>query len=230
MATTTWQLYNISKEYGNKRALKSFNLELSPGIYALLGPNGAGKSTLMNILAGVLKPSSGEILVNKGKLKRKEYQSLISYLPQQFGCYDSFTGRDMLYYFAALKDVPFDEALKKNIRSLSRIFDLEADLDRRVREYSGGMRQRLGIMQAFLGDPQLIILDEPTAGLDPRQRLYFQKLLLKVGKSRIILLSTHILSDVEKVADRILIIKQGRLLAEIPGSSAAEDIYMKYFG
>ena len=225
-----WQVRSLSKEYGKKTACKRLSLTMKPGIYALLGPNGAGKSTFMNMLAGVLKPTSGQILVNGETLSRKEYQGLISYLPQQFGCYDSFSGLDMLYYFAALKGIPFDEKLEKRIGNLAGLLELTEDLPRKVREYSGGMRQRLGIIQAFLGSPRLIILDEPTAGLDPKQRLYFRKLLQAAGKKRIVLLSTHILSDVEDLADTILIMKEGRLMAQIPNDEKVEEVYMEYFG
>lgn len=225
----TWTIHQLSKNYGKKTALFPLNLELRPGIYALLGPNGAGKSTMMNILAGVLKPTTGEILVNGRVRERKEYQSLIGYLPQKFGCYDSFSGLDMLYYFAALKGLPFNEKLGKRIHGLAGLFELEEDLNRRVREYSGGMRQRLGIIQAFLGNPHLIILDEPTAGLDPKQRIYFRTLLQKAGRKRIILLSTHILSDVQDLADSILILRQGRLMSEMPNNEDVEKVYMEFF-
>lgn len=230
MQVRDWRLKGIKKNYGKKRALRCTTMTLRPGIYALLGPNGAGKSTMMNIIAGVLKPTAGTMLVNGKELPRKEYQSLLSYLPQQFGCYDSFSGRDMLYYIAALKGLPFDKKLEKQMMDAVRLFELEEDIDRKIREYSGGMRQRLGIIQAFLGDPALIILDEPTAGLDPKQRLYFKQMLERAGREKIILLSTHILSDVEELADTILILKNGKLVSRIPNNEEVEEVYMSFFG
>ena len=225
-----WRLKGIRKDYGKKRALQRVSLTLRPGIYALLGPNGAGKSTLMNILAGVLKPSGGTVLVDGARLPRKEYQSYIGYLPQQFGCYETFSGLDMLFYVAALKGLPFDQKLEKQIGDAVRLFELERDIDRKIREYSGGMKQRLGIIQAFLGSPSLIILDEPTAGLDPKQRLYFKQMLEQAGEEKTILLSTHILADVEELADTILILKEGKLVSRIPNNEHVEEVYMEYFG
>ncbi len=224
-----WRLKGIQKVYGKKVALKYFAATMHPGIYALLGPNVAGKSTLMNILAGVLKPTRGEVLVNGKRLPRKEYQDLIGYLPQKFGFYEAFTGRDMLYYMAALKGIKQGKELDEQVRAYAKLFELTDDLDRRMSEYSGGMKQRIGIIQAFLGDPQLVILDEPTAGLDPKQRLYFREMLMDAGNSKTILLSTHILSDVEELADTIFIMKEGEMVAETAEQEQVEELYMTYF-
>ena len=225
-----WRLRGIQKTYGKKEALKDFSITFHPGIYALLGPNGAGKSTLMNILAGVLKPTHGDVVIDNRRLSRSEYQSRISYLPQKFGCYEAFSGRDMLYYMASLKGIKRDRQLDEQIRKAVDLFELTDDLDRKIREYSGGMKQRIGIIQAFLGNPQLIILDEPTAGLDPKQRLYFRKMLSEAGEEKIILLSTHILSDVEELADTILIMKEGELVAVTSEHERVESLYMQHFG
>jgi ABC-2 type transport system ATP-binding protein len=224
------RLSGISKVYGKKQALYPLTLSLEPGIYALLGPNGAGKSTLMNIMAGVLEPTTGNIFLNRRKESRKTYQKQVGYLPQKFGGYDAFSGRDMLYYFAALKGLPFCKELKEQIEEAVELFDLKDDICRPLHGYSGGMRQRIGIIQAFLGEPGLLILDEPTAGLDPRQRICFKRQLERRKKDQIILLSTHILSDVDEIADKILIMKEGELKAQIPNDSQVEAVYMKYFG
>ena len=224
-----WRLKGIQKVYGKKIALKYFSATLHPGIYALLGPNGAGKSTLMNILAGVLKATRGEVLADNRRLARREYQEHIGYLPQKFGYYEAFTGRDMLYYMASLKGIKKGKELDGQVRMYARLLELTDDLDRRMGEYSGGMKQRIGIIQAFLGDPDLIILDEPTAGLDPKQRLYFRQMLMDAGKAKTILLSTHILSDVEELADTIFIMKEGELVAETAEQEQVEELYMTFF-
>ena len=224
-----WRLKGIQKVYGKKIALKHFSFVFHPGIYALLGPNGAGKSTLMNILAGVLTSTHGEVLVDNQRLSRREYQDRIGYLPQKFGCYDAFTGRDMLYYMAALKGMKKGRKLDYQVRTLAGLFELTEDLDRKMREYSGGMKQRIGIIQAFLGEPELVILDEPTAGLDPRQRLCFRQMLGEAGMRKTVLLSTHILSDVEALADTIMIMREGELVAVTSEHEKVEDLYMHYF-
>ena len=222
-----WYLEEIAKSYGKKEALKPTTLRLKRGIYGLLGPNGAGKSTLMNVMAGVLKPSGGRILVNQRVLKRETYQGLIGYLPQSFGCYPAFTGKDMLYYMAALKGLEKGRVLDNQISELVKAFELEQDITRPIREYSGGMKQRIGIIQCMLGNPRLMILDEPTAGLDPRQRAIFHQVLRFYGRSRIILLSTHILSDVEGLTQRLLLMRDGTVLEK--RSEQVEKDYLRYF-
>ncbi|MCI8513975.1 MAG: ATP-binding cassette domain-containing protein [Lachnospiraceae bacterium] len=224
------RMSGVSKSYGKKQALEPLTLSLSPGIYALLGPNGAGKSTMMNILAGVLAPTTGGVYLDRRLPAKRDYARIIGYLPQRFGCYDAFTGRDMLYYFAAAKGMPRNGETRKQIEDFVRLMELEDEIDRKISGYSGGMRQRLGIIQAFLGDPSLLLLDEPTAGLDPKQRLYFREMLERKKENQIILLSTHILSDVDEIADVLLLLKEGRLVCRIRNDEQAERVYARYFG
>ena len=230
------ELRRLSKFYGEKKALRKANLVLEPGIHALLGPNGAGKSTMMNVLAGMLPATGGEVFWNgtpchvRKRRKDLPYLEYFGYLPQKFGCYDAFTGMDMLRYFAALKGLPFEEELQEQIDRYVEILGLTGDIHRKMKEYSGGMRQRVGIIQAFLGKPELLILDEPTAGLDPKQRIYFKRMLEEVADHCIVLLSTHILSDVQEIADTIIILKAGRIKAWVPNDADVESVYMEFFG
>ena len=169
---------NISKEFKDKVAVENFNVTLNSGIYGLLGPNGSGKTTLMRILADVSNPSSGDILVN-GESKSKlgaEYRDLIGYVPQNIGFYKNFTAEKFLYYVSALKGV--DKEVEKNkVDELLKFVNLEKDRKRKIGKFSGGMKQRLGIAQALLNDPKILILDEPTAGLDPNERIRFKNLI-----------------------------------------------------
>lgn len=226
------ELREVSKKYGEKSALDSVSLQMGPGIHGLLGPNGAGKSTLMNILACLIQPSSGffTFLGKKPEEDAEGYLKELGYLPQHFGCYESFTGRQMLAYFAVLKGLKVDAAQQEQIEFLIEKLELKEDIDRKIRQYSGGMRQRIGIIQAFLGDPHLLIFDEPTAGLDPKQRILFRELMEEWGKDRLILLSTHILSDVKESADHIILLKEGRVVQELEASDDLEAVYMKTFG
>lgn len=204
---------NISKEFKDKIAVDNFNVTLQPGIYGLLGPNGSGKTTLMRIIADVSNPSRGDILVNgesKNKLGSK-YRDLIGYLPQNIGFYKNFTAEKFLYYVSALKGVD-KEVEKDRIENLLKFVNLEKDRKRKVGKFSGGMRQRLGIAQALLNDPMIIILDEPTAGLDPNERIKFKNLIAQLSKDKIVILSTHIVSDIEFIADEILIMREGKLV------------------
>lgn len=204
---------NISKEFKDKLAVDKFNVTLHSGIYGLLGPNGSGKTTLMRILADVSNPSSGDILVNgesKNKLGAK-YRDLIGYVPQNIGFYKNFTAEKFLYYVAALKGI--DKEIEKNkIDELLKFVNLEKDRKRKIGKFSGGMRQRLGIAQALLNDPKILILDEPTAGLDPNERIRFKNLIANLSKDKIVILSTHIVSDIEFIANEIIVMKEGRLI------------------
>lgn len=233
MELTFKQLY---KDYGDKKALQSIDLTLGPGIHALLGPNGAGKSTMMNILAGVLPASGGELFWNGlscdiiGRKKELPYLEHFGFLPQKFGSYEAFSGIDLLNYFAALKGLPAGPALKEQIAHYVEVLELTGDIRRRMSTYSGGMRQRVGIIQAFLGEPQLLVLDEPTAGLDPKQRRYFKQMLEEIKETCVILLSTHILSDVQEIADTVIILKQGRVMSHGENGEDVEALYMEHFG
>ena len=212
---------NISKEFKDKVAVENFNVTLNSGIYGLLGPNGSGKTTLMRILADVSNPSSGDILVN-GESKSKlgaEYRDLIGYVPQNIGFYKNFTAEKFLYYVSALKGV--DKEVEKNkVDELLKFVNLEKDRKRKIGKFSGGMKQRLGIAQALLNDPKILILDEPTAGLDPNERIRFKNLVSKLSKDKIVIFSTHIVSDIEFMANEILVMKDGKLVEK----SSLEDI------
>lgn len=211
----TLQMDNLTKRYRDKAAVNALNLTLDTGIYGLLGANGAGKTTLMRMLCGILRPSNGQVLyggVEIGKLG-EEYRALLGYLPQDFGFYPDFTAEEFLRYIAALKGLTRRETTARTGELLKQV-GLEEVAHKKIRTYSGGMRQRLGIAQAMLNDPQILILDEPTAGLDPKERVRFRNLIADYAKDRLVLLSTHIVSDVEYIADEILLMKQGRLVEQ----------------
>ena len=221
----------VSKQYKNKIAVDRFSAALHTGVTGLLGANGAGKTTLMRMICGVITPTGGEITYNGMLVSEERYRSVLGYLPQEFGCYPEFSGRDFLLYFAALKGMPKNEAIIRSEELLETV-GLADVSKKRVRTYSGGMKQRLGIAQALLNRPQVLILDEPTAGLDPMERVRFRELIREIGKSSIVLLSTHIVSDVEHIADHILMMKDGQLLwqgewKEADGS--LEEFYLREF-
>ena len=221
----------VSKQYKNKIAVDRFSAALHTGVTGLLGANGAGKTTLMRMICGVLTPTGGEITYNGMPVSEERYRSVLGYLPQEFGCYPEFSGRDFLLYFAALKGIPKNEAIIRGEELLETVGLAEVSR-KKVRTYSGGMKQRLGIAQALLNRPQVLILDEPTAGLDPMERVRFRELIRETGKSSIVLLSTHIVSDVEHIADHILMMKDGQLLwqgewKESDGS--LEEFYLREF-
>lgn len=212
---------NISKEFKDKLAVDKFNVTLHSGIYGLLGPNGSGKTTLMRIIADVSNPSSGDILVNgesKSKLGAK-YRDLIGYVPQNIGFYKSFTAEKFLYYVSALKGVD-KEIEKSKVNELLKFVNLEKDRKRKIGKFSGGMKQRLGIAQALLNDPKILILDEPTAGLDPNERIRFKNLISQLSKDKVVIFSTHIVSDIEFMANEIIVMKEGKLVER----SSLEDI------
>ena len=226
-------LENISKRYGDTEALSGVSLSLESGIYGLLGPNGAGKTPLMRIMTDLLKPTEGRVLLDGREIAAmgRDFRRRLGYLPQEFGCYPEFSGRDFLLYMAALKGIPRNEAEIRSEELLETV-GLADVSQKRVRTYSGGMKQRLGIAQALLNRPQVLILDEPTAGLDPMERVRFRELIGEIGKRSIVLLSTHIVSDVEHIADHILMMKNGQLLwqgewKESDGS--LEEFYLREF-
>jgi len=205
---------NLSKAYKGVQALKDFTLKLTPGILGLLGPNGAGKSTLMRMLATITKPTGGTILWNgQDAVKDPEaIRSVLGYLPQDFGVYPNLSAQEFLEYIAAIKGMSGKKARQK-ISDLLDLVNLREAARRPLGGYSGGMRQRVGIAQALLNDPQLLIVDEPTVGLDPEERVRFRNLLSDLAGERIIILSTHIVSDVEATATDIAIINKGQLKA-----------------
>lgn len=204
---------HLTKQYGNKLAVNDFTVTLTPGVYGLLGANGAGKTTLMRLLCDILKPSSGEIKFNGNKISvmGEFYRDRLGYLPQEFGYYPEFTAYRFLLYLASLKGFRPVEA-KVRCLSLLELVSLSEVKDNKIRTFSGGMKQRLGIAQAMLNEPDLLILDEPTSGLDPKERVRFRNLISSFSKNKIVILSTHIVSDIEFIANEVLVMKDGRLL------------------
>ena len=221
----------LTKQYKNKIAVDRVSLKLTPGIYGLLGANGAGKTTLMRMLCGILTPTGGSITLDETDVSTEEYRDRLGYLPQDCGYYPNFTGWDFLMYLAALKGLEKEQA-KRRCRELLELVSLTSMEKKKIKTYSGGMKQRLGIAQALLNRPKLLVLDEPTAGLDPKERIRFRKLMEQMATDCIVLLSTHIVSDVEQIADTILIMKDGQLIYEKPREEiqeALEQLYMRKF-
>ena len=209
------QTEQLTKRYQHTAAVQEVTLTLGEGVYGLLGANGAGKTTLMRMLCGILEPTAGTVRYGGADIARlgEEYRALLGYLPQDFGFYPDFTGPEFLRYIAALKGLTRAETARRTGELLAQVGLTDAG-KKKLRAYSGGMRQRLGIAQAMLNDPRILILDEPTAGLDPRERVRFRNLIADYAKGRTVLLSTHIVSDVEAIADKILLMKAGRIVEE----------------
>jgi ABC-type multidrug transport system ATPase subunit len=207
------EIKNLTKSYGNKKANNNITLTLENGVYGLLGPNGAGKTTFMKQITTLIKSTSGEILYNGKNIYSMEekYRGIIGYLPQEFGVYKNFSAKKFLQYVAALKGLNKKEANKK-IDELLNLVGLYDVRNKAVGKFSGGMKRRVGIAQALLNDPKIIILDEPTAGLDPQERTRFRNLLSDISKDKIIILSTHIISDIESIAKETIMIKNGELI------------------
>lgn len=226
------QLDKVSKQYHGKVAVDCVNMTLKPGVTGLLGANGAGKTTLMRMICGVLRPTDGSISFDGMDVTEEAYRAELGYLPQDFGYYPGFTGRDFLLYMAALKGLNKSDG-KRRSNELLELVGLSDVAGKKIKTYSGGMKQRLGIAQALLNSPGLLILDEPTAGLDPKERVRFRNLISECGKSSIVLLSTHIVSDVEHIADRILMMKDGQLIwdgTQTEVGDSLEEFYLREFG
>jgi ABC-type multidrug transport system ATPase subunit len=208
-------LNSVSKQYGDRWAVRDVSLELESGMVGLVGPNGAGKTTLMRMVATLLPATAGTIRWS-GIDAREEgarIRQVLGYLPQDFGVYPELSARSFLRYMAAMKRLPEEDA-RRRVDELLELVNLEQDADRKLRTYSGGMKQRVGIAQALLNDPELLIVDEPTAGLDPEERVRFRNLLAGLTSDRLIILSTHIIGDVEAVASRLVVIRGGRILVD----------------
>lgn len=222
----------VSKQYKNSIAVDGVSLKLNNGVYGLLGANGAGKTTLMRMICGILKPTSGTISFDGTDVSKEEYRSVLGYLPQDFGYYPEFFGMDFLLYMAALKGIPKSQARRK-ADELLQLVSLQDAAKKKIKIYSGGMKQRLGIAQALLNDPKLLVLDEPTAGLDPKERVRFRNLIESRGRNSIVLLSTHIVSDIEHIADDVLMMKSGKLIYNGKWDMKMgdlEEFYLSQFG
>lgn len=220
----------VSKQYQNHIAVDRISAKLQKGVYGLLGENGAGKTTLMRMICGILTPTSGSISFDGMDVSEEAYRAALGYLPQDFGYYPEFTGRDFLLYMAALKGLSKPQA-KKRAAELLQLVSLEDVAKKKTKTYSGGMKQRLGIAQALLGRPKLLILDEPTAGLDPKERVRFRDLIKELGAECVVLLSTHIVSDIEHIADTVLIMKHEQLIWQDRWEDergSLEDFYLQH--
>lgn len=208
------ELKNLTKSYEKgKIVLDHFSAALEPGVYGLLGPNGAGKSTLMNLITQNLEPDEGEILVNGISATKMgaSYRDVLGYMPQQQGLYDRFSALEFLRYFASLKGLKAKES-RKRIEELLEVVNLTKARNRKLGGFSGGMKQRVLLAQALLNEPQILILDEPTAGLDPKERIRIRNYISSISENKIVLIATHVVSDVECIAKEILFLRGGKLL------------------
>ncbi len=228
------------REKRSVEALKGVDIVFTPGLYGLLGPNGAGKSTLINIITGTINQSSGQVLYNN-KTTRKlnaDFRRVLGYMPQQQSLYESFTGREFLAYMCALKEIT-GESAPQEVERTAALVNLTKELDKKLSAYSGGMKQRLLAANALLGNPDILVLDEPTAGLDPKERVRLRNLMADISKTAIVIIATHVVSDVESVADNIILLKDGNVVdsdtpaqlieRHAPGGDL-EQVYLNIFG
>ena len=222
------EIVNLTKTYNHKNANENISLTLESGVYGLLGPNGAGKTTLMKQIATLKQPTSGKILYNGKDINTLDdkYREVIGYLPQDFDAYKNFSAKEFLMYVAALKGI---KNPKKKVDELLNLVGLYEVRNKYVSKFSGGMKRRVGIAQALLNDPKILILDEPTAGLDPQERTRFRNLLSQIGKDTIVILSTHIISDIESVAKETIMIKDGKVLLQGTHKQILEDMAGKVY-
>lgn len=203
----------ITKQYKNIIAVDRVTFNLTEGVTGLLGENGAGKTTLMRMMTGILNPTNGEITADGIPVQSEEYRAMLGYLPQDFGYYPEFSAREFVQYIAALKGIERKKA-KRKTEELLEMVGLSDVAKKKVKTFSGGMKQRVGIAQALVNDPKILILDEPTAGLDPKERVRFRNLIAEIGKDTIVLFSTHIVSDIEHIASNLLMMRDGQLVHE----------------
>lgn len=222
----------ISKTYkkGSVKALDNFSVTLTPGVYGLLGPNGAGKSTLMNIITDNLNADGGEVVYGGENIKKlgKDYRAVLGYMPQQQGLYDDFTLNRFLWYMAALKGLKKKEA-KEKITQLLETVNLTDAAHKKLGSFSGGMKQRALIAQALLNNPEILILDEPTAGLDPKERIRIRNFISEIAEDKIVLISTHVVSDIEFIAKEIILLKSGQLVSHDTCTNLTKEIENKVF-
>ena len=242
------RIEGLTKQYGQKKALDAFSVTFTEGLYGILGANGAGKSTLMNLITDNISRTSGEILFDVTDILKlgKAFRTKVGYMPQQQGFYEQFSGRAFLHYMAELKEIPRKQA-KVQVEELLKLVNLDGDAHRKVGGYSGGMKQRLLLAQALLGDPSILILDEPTAGLDPKERIRLRNYIADLGRNKIVLLATHIVSDIETIAGQVVLMQDGKLVRQgsveelleemkekqvtpIGGNLSLEDVYLYYLG
>lgn len=204
---------DLTKTFGRKTAVDHVDLELTPGIIGLLGPNGAGKTTMIRLLCDLIQPDSGAVLLDGADIRGlgEEYRDILGYLPQKVGYYPWFTAEKYLHYIATLKGLPTSAAVAKTRELLLRV-GLYEERKKRLSAYSGGMLQRIGIAQALLNDPKILILDEPTAGLDPQERIRFRAMIAGLARDRLVILSTHIVSDVEHIATQVVLLRSGKVI------------------
>lgn len=219
---------HISKQFSDKTAVSDITLKVSAGIWGLLGANGAGKTTLMRIIAGIMKPTSGQIEYDGIPIDtlKESYRDIFGYLPQEFGFYPEFTVKDYLEYMSALKGLTSHDT-KTRINDLLETLSLADVRNKKIIKLSGGMKRRVGIAQALLNDPKVLILDEPTSGLDPGERIRFRNLLSEFAHNRIVLISTHIVSDIEYIANRNTLMKDGKLIANGTTDELVKMVYGK---
>ena len=241
------KLTDVTKKYGQKVALDKFSYTFGNGIYGILGANGAGKSTMMNLITDNVKRDGGEITYNGVDVLKMgdEFRSILGYMPQQQGLYESMTAQTFIAYMARLKKIP-GRNIKSETERVLELTNLKDVIHHKLYSFSGGMKQRVLLAQAMLGDPKVLILDEPTAGLDPKERVRLRNYIYKLAEDRIVLLATHIVSDIEAIAGDIILMKEGRLMLSgsphelieslpkdkkpLLGYFTLEDVYLHYLG
>lgn len=224
------EIHNLSKSYGSKMALENINCSFSEGIYGLLGPNGAGKSTLINILVNNLVQNTGEVMLDGKDIRQlgESYRSLLGFMPQQQALFDSFTARRFLGYMGTLKGME-KRKLNDRIEEVLSMVNLSDAADKRLGSFSGGMKQRILIAQAILNDPKILILDEPTAGLDPKERIRIRNMISEISFSKLVLIATHVVTDIEFISNEIMILKQGELVVKSQPAKMLEIIADKVY-